>query len=287
MSKRQGNKVFSGQDQEGKVGGDWQGDKHDILMDTFGLTIPTELAPLPSKGVVYPEGHSCHLKEAVEIRAMTAREEDILTNRAYIKQGTVIEQVIKSCLIDKNINPSDLLSGDRNAIMTAIRITGYGPDYQVDVDCPNCGERSEQSFDLTNLPIKNFQNEPIAVGANAFEVTLPLTKKKIRYKYLNGHEEREQNLIEERLKKKGIDSRNVVTRRYANQVIAVDDITDKVKIQKFCQNMPARDSLALRKHMDKNEAGIEMKSHMQCPHCYEESEVRLPIGASFFWPDTE
>ena len=91
--------------------------------------------------------------------------------------------------------------------------------------------------------------------------------------------------MEERLKKKGIDRKNLVTQKYQSQVISINEVTDKVKVQKFCQNMPARDSLALRKFMDSNEPGIEMKSHMQCPHCYEESEVRLPIGASFFWPD--
>lgn len=285
MSQRKGNDVFSGQGDDGKIGSGWQGESHDILKDTFGLTIPTELAPLPSKGIVYPEGHPLHLKEAIEIRAMTAREEDILTNRAYIKQKSVINELIRSCLIDKRINPEDMIAGDRNAVMTSLRITGYGPEYSVEIDCPNCGERSKQEFDLASLPIKNFEHDPIAVGANSFEFKLPLTKHIVRFKYLNGHEEKEINVMEERLKKKGIDRRNLVTQKYQSQVISVNEITDKVKVQKFCQNMPARDSLALRKFMDANEPGIEMKSHMQCPHCYEESEVRLPIGASFFWPD--
>ncbi len=285
MSKRKGNKVFSGQNEDGKVGEGWQGPTHDVLQDTFGLTIPTELAPLPSKGIIYPEGHPLHLKEAVEIRAMTAREEDILTNRAYIKQKTVINELIKSCLIDKTINPEDMISGDRNAVMTSLRITGYGAEYTVEVDCPACTERSKQTFDLASLEIKSFDTDPIAVGANAFELTLPVTKKQVRYKYLSGHEEKDLAIMAERLQKKGISSTNLITRRFQHQVIAVDGIDDKVKVQKFCQNMPARDSLALRKAMDNNECGIKMRSHMTCPHCYEESEVRLPIGASFFWPD--
>ena len=148
MSQRKGNDVFAGQSADGKISSGWQGDSHDILKDTFGLTIPTELAPLPSKGLVYPEGHPLHLKESVEIRAMTAREEDILTNRAFIKKKSVINELIKSCLIDKSINPEDMIAGDRNAVMTSLRITGYGADYSVEVDCPNCGGRSKQAFDL-------------------------------------------------------------------------------------------------------------------------------------------
>ena len=65
------------------------------------------------------------------------------------------------------------------------------------------------------------------------------------------------------------------------------DITDKTKIQMFIQKMPTRYSLALRKQMDANEPGISMKQHIQCPHCGTESEVSMPLGASFFWPDTE
>tara|TARA_R110000851_G_scaffold274473_1_gene427078 strand:+ start:3661 stop:4521 length:861 start_codon:yes stop_codon:yes gene_type:complete len=285
MSQRKGNDVFKDQDGEGKVGGDWTGPTHDVLKDDFGLTIPTELVPLPSKGLIYQESHPLHCKEVLEIRAMTAREEDILTNRAYIKQKSVINELIKSCLIDKRIDPSDMIAGDRNAIMTSLRITGYGADYAVEVDCPACGERSKQSFDLTQLPIKNLEDEPVALGSNSFEFVLPLTQKKVRFKYLTGHEETEMAITEERLKKRGIDQRNLVTKRFQYQVISVDNITDKVKIQKFCQNMPAKDSLGLRRYMDKNEPGIEMKSHMRCSYCYEESEVRLPIGASFFWPD--
>jgi len=287
MSKRKGNDVFQGQEDDGKVGSGWQGPTHDVLKDDFGLTIPTELVPIPSKGVIYADGHPLHCKETVEIRAMTAREEDILTNRAYIKQKSVINELIKSCLIDKRINPADMIAGDRNALMTALRITGYGADYGVEVDCPSCGERSKQKFDLTQLPIKNLQDAPVALGSNCFEFELPLTKKKVRFKYLTGHEEKEMSTTEERLKKKGIESRNLVTRRFQYQVLSIDEIDDKVKIQKFCQNMPARDSLGLRGYMDKNEPGIEMKAHMRCSFCFEESEVRLPIGANFFWPDAE
>ena len=79
--------------------------------------------------------HAC---ETVDIKAMTAREEDILTSRAFIKKGTVITELIRSCLVDKRIDPNSLLSGDRNALMVAIRVTGYGVEYSTEVTCPVC-----------------------------------------------------------------------------------------------------------------------------------------------------
>lgn len=257
------------------------------LKDDFGLDIPTELVPLPSKGKVYPEGSSLHNQETLEIRPMTAREEDILTSRALIKKGTVITELIKSCLIDKSIDPNMLISGDRNAIMTSLRITGYGAEYSADVECPECGEKSKQKFDLTQLPLKSLENEPNSIGANLFSFTLPYTKKVVKFKFLDGNDEKEINKLTERAKKSGAKNSNMITLRYRYQIQAVDAITDKTKIQMFIRNMPARDSRALRAHIDDIEPGIEMKNWMECPMCGEESEVRMPLGASFFWPDAE
>jgi len=288
MSGRKGNDVFNPEgNPSGSMKEGWKGDSTNVLADDFGLTIPTEVVPLPSQGVIYDDNDALSMIETIEIRAMTAREEDILTNRAFIKNKSVIVELIKSCLINKNIDPNNMIAGDRNAIMVALRITGYGQEYNVEVDCPSCRERSKQEFDLSKLPIRNLHQPPVAVGSNVFEFTLPLTKKKVRFKYLTGYEEKEIAIIEERMKKRGFQAGNTITTRFKYQVLSVANISDKSKVQKFCQNMPARDSLALRKFMDKNEPGIEMKQHMNCPHCFEESEVRLPMGANFFWPDSE
>ncbi len=284
MGKRKGNDVFSGASGESQAAG-WEGPSSNVLKDDFNLEIPVETVPLPSRGVVYPEDHPLFGKETLEIKAMTAREEDILTNRVYIKKKTVISELLRSSFIDKSVDPDTLIAGDRNAIMVALRVTGYGADYSVEVDCPACGERSKQEFDLSTLPIKRLEQQPIAVGSNAFEFTLPVSKKKVRFKYLTGLDEIDIAVAEDRLKKKGFESGNMVTRRFKNQVLSIENVTDKNKILKFCQNMPARDSLRLRKYIDKNEPGIDMTSHMVCPHCLEESEVRLPMGAAFFWPD--
>ncbi len=258
-----------------------------VMADDFGYEVPVEAVPLPSNGTIYPVDSPLHGLETVEIRAMTAREEDILTSRALIKKGTVITELIKSCLVDKSINVEEMVTGDRNAIMTALRVTGYGSQYTVEVECPECGETSKQDFQLTELPIKRLSDSPVAEGANLFEFELPITKKKIHYRFMTGKDEQEMQVLQERRKKMGTQADSLITTRLQHQIVAIEGVKDRSKINMFVRSMPARDSLALRKHIDKNEPGIEMKSWMDCPSCFETSEVRLPLGASFFWPDAE
>lgn len=257
-----------------------------VAKDEFGLDIPTELVPLPSKGRIYPSDSPLYGQEALEIRPMTAREEDILTSRAYIKKGNVISKLIESCLVDKSINPDELISGDRNALMVALRITGYGAEYKAEIDCPACGAKSEQSFNLSELRIKRLAVDPVAEGSNLFELELPISKKSVRVKFLTGEDEQEMMTIADRKKKSGIVSSSAVTDRLSRSIVSVAGISDKTKIGMFVRNMPARDSLALRKFLDNQEPGIDMSVYMSCPSCNEESEVTMPLGASFFWPDS-
>jgi len=257
----------------------------DVMRDDFGFEVPLESVPLPSNGVVYPADSALHMRETVEIRSMTAREEDILTSRALIKKGTVITELIKSCLIDKKIYVPDMLAGDRNAIMVALRITGYGAEYAVEADCPKCNVRSKQEFNLGDMPIKRLQIEPVTKGQNVFEFKLPTTKKTVHFKFLTGRDEEEISTIQERAKKQGAQADNIVTNRLQFAIVSIDGKTDRAAINGFIRNMPARDSMGLRKFIDANEPGIEMKGNFDCPSCSDINEVRVPLGASFFWPD--
>lgn len=257
----------------------------DVMRDDFGFEIPIESVPLPSNGLVYPPESSIHCKETVDIRAMTAREEDILTSRALIKKGTVITELIKSCLTDKRIQVPDMIVGDRNAIMVALRITGYGAEYAVEADCPKCSARSKQEFNLADMPIKRLELEPISKGQNVFEFKLPVTKKTVQFKFLTGRDEEEISAIQEKSKKHGAIADNLVTSRLQYAIVSVEGKTDRSTINAFIRNMPARDSMSLRKYIEAHEPGIEMKGEFDCASCGEQSEVRVPLGASFFWPD--
>ena len=251
----------------------------------FGLEIPIELAPLPSRGVVYPVGSPLHNQEVLEIRAMTAREEDILTSRALLKKGTVINELIKSCLIDKTIDPIDLLSGDRNALMVAIRVTGYGADYDVELECSECNSKAPRTFNLAELPIKRLEIAPVAPGMNLFEFLLPHSKKVVRFKFLSGRDEHEISTTAEKQKKLGLQGEASVTTNLLYSICSINGNEDRAAIAGFVRMMPARDSLALRNYIRNNEPGIIMKQEVPCVSCgHSEGEVDMPMSMNFLWP---
>ncbi len=250
----------------------------------FGLDIPVEVVPLPSAGKTYPPTHPLHNKETVEIRAMTAREEDILTSKALLKKGTVITELIKSCLVDRTVNPIDLLSGDRNALMVAIRITGYGAEYDAETTCGECGTKAPQQFNLGELPITRLEIEPASPGMNLFEFLLPYSKRTVRFKFMTGRDEEEIVATQERQKKLNLQSDTAVTTNLLYSIVSIDGIDDRAKIASFVKVMPARDSLALRNYIRHNEPGIVMKQELSCPSCGHSEETSMPIGISFLWP---
>jgi hypothetical protein len=250
----------------------------------FGLDVPTEIVPLPSNGKVYSPDSSLYGADTVEIKSMTAREEDILTSKALLKKGTVITELIKSCMIDRSVNVLDLLSGDRNALMVAIRITGYGPEYTVEMECPDCSVKSPHDFNLAALPIKRLDIEPSVIGANLFEFKLPKSGKVVKFKFMTGRDEEEMTSLAEKQKKLGLPSDSNITTSLLYSILSVDGIDDRSKISGFVKNMPAMDSLALRNYMKDNEPGIIMKQDTTCNACGHSEEVSMPLGVTFLWP---
>lgn len=249
--------------------------------------VPTDLVPLPSKGKIYPAGSPLHNQETIEIRSMTAKDEDILTSRALLKTGRAVSMLMKSCVIDKRIDPDQMVSGDRNALLVAIRITGYGAEYDVkQLECPECGAKSPHTFNLAKLKIKPLGKEPVG-GKNEFEVDLPVCKKKAVYKLLTGAEEKDLSDALEALKKSvgpgGVES--AVTTRLLYSLVSLGGETDRTKLSNLVRNLPARDSKVLRADMDRTAPGVDLTQSFDCPECGEESEVSVPFGTEFFWPE--
>ena len=261
--------------------------KNDIMKNDFGWEVPVESVPLPSRGVVYDPNGNLYRKETLQIRAMTAQDEDILTSQALIKDGQVVSWLIRSCLVDKSIDVEEMIGGDRVALMVSIRITGYGSDYQINPTCNNCNHKNEVNVDLSGLGIKRLQIEPVEVGKNLFSFQLPVSKKVVVFKFLNSKDEKERQASRNFIRKQ-TDGQldNGVTSYLENCIVSIDNITDKLKVKHFIKYMPAKDSKALRKYISENEPGLDMSARFTCSNCDSHNEIRLPVTAEFFWPDT-
>jgi hypothetical protein len=258
-----------------------------ILKDDFGWEVPYETVPLPSQGVLYSPDSILYLKESLDIKAMTAKEEDILSSPALIKKGNAISELLKSCIVDKGIDVNELLLGDRNALMVSIRITGYGHDYKASMRCKHCNHINDTTLSLAELPLNFLKLEPITKGKNEFEFHLPVTKKVVTFKFTTGKDEKDLNETREKMDKYFTsDIKNNVTNMLERAIVSIDGIRDKNKIKHFVQYMPAYDSKALRNYILENQPGIDMSHNLACKNCNSESEVSIPITSEFFWPST-
>ncbi len=234
---------------------------------------PTETVELPSKGLVYPKDNPLSSGK-VEIKYMTAKEEDILTNQAYIQSGTVLDKLLESVVVSK-INVKDLIIGDKNAVLVATRILGYGKDYVFNY----LGE--EHTIDLTTLENKEFDISLVEEGKNEFKYTLPHTGTEITFKILDGNDEKKIEKEIKGLKKINKNSSPELSTRLKYIITSVGGETESKTIREFVDNyLLARDSRALREHLNTTQPDIDLTHTLD-----DGEEVKVPIGLTFFWPD--
>ena len=256
--------------------------------EALAFVIPTEFVELPSTGKFYPEGHPLHNEESIEIRHMTAKEEDILTSRTLLKQGVALERVIKNIIVNKTINPFSLLVGDRNAILVAARISAYGSEYETKVNCPSCGTTQQYSFDLNEAEVytgEGLEEEDIISNNDGtFTVELPRTKLKVGFKLLTGKEEKSMvNNAETKRKRKSLE--NNVTGLLEQMIVSVNGDEGARTKHYFIENIPSMDSRALRKAYLAACPDIDLAQYFECEECAHAADMEVPLTADFFWPD--
>lgn len=253
--------------------------------NTGGLSfiVPTEFVPLPSKGRFYPQHHPLHSKEVIEVKQMTAKEEDILSSRSLLKKGVALDRLIQALVVDKNINTDTLTVEDRNAIIVAARISAYGAKYATTVSCPNCGERNKHSFDLLErLEPEQKEELDISVDQNGlFTVVLPSTKWTVVCRALNGYDEK--NLLRVSDSKKKGDNDSLLLEQLKSMVVSIQGVEERVMIESAFNVLPAADSRYLRKTYQQVVTGIDMRHSFSCVSCDTESEMEVPLTADFFW----
>ena len=255
----------------------------------FSFVVPTELVDLPSKGEFYPEGHPLHGKDVIEIRHMTAKDEDILTSKSLLKKGVAIDKLLKSVIVDKSIDPNSLLVGDKNALLVATRASGYGVEYKTDVQCPNCGTRNRFEFNISDPQVFSpsdefFEEENIERGPDGtFVLDLPRSKVCVTIRLLNGYDEKK---LAERIKqrRKARMPESNATEQFRLIITAVNGDESKSSINQFISMMPALDSKYLRSLYKRLNPNIDLTQEFCCSECDFEGPMEVPFTADFLWP---
>ena len=249
---------------------------------------PTELVDLPSKGRFYSEDHPLHGQDTVEIRFMTAKDEDILTSETLLRKGVALEKFLQNVLIDKSIRTTDLLSGDRAAIFVAARCTGYGEEYRTEVSCPSCSTKEEFSFNLKDGQIYNGDNwddmDITATNDGTFLVSLPITKVVAEIRLLTGADESSITATVKKNKKRSM-LENGLTSQLEKFIVSLNNDDNRDTIYKFVDMMPAYDSFHLRRAYRAVNPSLDLTQEYECSSCGNTQEMEVPMTANFFWPN--
>jgi hypothetical protein len=245
--------------------------------------LPTETVTLPSKGLLYSKDNPLS-KGEIEMSYMSAKHEDILTNINYIKNGTAIDKLLEALVVTP-INFNDLIVGDKNAILIAARILGYGKDYPIQFINENTRKQEEYTVDLTTLDEKELDESLFSSGKNEFEFTLPQSKNQITFKLLTGGDEKKIDQEIKGLKKLyPNDSFDLIT-RLKYMIVSVEGSRESKDVREFIDNyLTAQDSRALREYYSSIMPDINLKITID-KDGYTQEGVTIPIGLNFFWPD--
>jgi len=240
------------------------------------FSFPTETIELPSKGLIYSEDNPLS-SGTIEMKYMTAKEEDILSNQSYIQNGTVLDKLLKSLIVSK-VDYNDLIVGDKNAIMIAARILGYGKDYEFEY-------KGEQvSVDLSTLENKVFNEKEITKGVNEFSYTLPNSGTLITYKLLTHKDEMAIDAEIKGLKKIDKNADPSVSTRMKHMILSVGGNDDKKTIREFVDNyFLASDARSFRQHIREVQPDVDLKATVEVNGGME--VIDIPITVNFFWPD--
>jgi len=238
---------------------------------------PTEIVELPSKGLVYPPTNPLSSGK-IEMRYMTAAHEDILTNQSYIQNGTVLDKLIEALIVSK-INYGDIIVGDKNALLIAARVLGYGKDYEFTYKGENV------TVDLSTLEPKPIDESLFTPGKNEFEYELPASGTKITFKLLTHSDENKINQELQGLKKINKNASPESSIRFKYMITSVNGDSTTKTIREFVDNyFLAKDTRSLREYIKLIQPDIDMKFDFEGPNGLEEG-LTIPMGISFFWPD--
>lgn len=243
---------------------------------------PTEVISLPSQGKCYPEDNPLS-KGTIEIKYMTAKEEEILASQNLIRKGVVLDKLFESIIVDKDVNVDDILIGDKNAIMLAARILGYGPEYQVEIE-NELGEKDKITVDLSKVQTKETDLSKLTTE-NRYEFTTT-GGQEIEFKLLTHGDEKKIDAdvkALQRLNKGG--AAGEITTRYRYMISSIDGDSNVSSITKFINNQfLTRDTRKFRELVRELQPDVNMEFEYENPQTGEKEARPIPMGVGFFWP---
>lgn len=254
-----------------------------VAQTSPSVDFPTEYIDLPSQGHFYSPSSPLS-SGRVQLKYMTAREEDILTNQNLIKKGVILDELLKALIVSPGVKLDDILIGDKNAIFLAARRLAYGDKYSVKITCPKCSEQSDVEVNLGDINFKPFDFSKYTKGENLFGFELPVSKKIVIYKLLTHKDETDMDIELKGLAKITKANTPEMTTRLKYMIVSVDGNSDRTVVKKFVDNMLSKDSIALRKNVRENTPDVDMTFNFNCPACGHTERMAMPLGVDFFWP---
>ena len=242
----------------------------------------TEIISLPSQGKCYPETNPLSSGN-IELKYMTAREEEILTSQSLIKKGVVLDKLFEAIIVDKKVNPDDILLGDKNAIMLATRILGYGPEYKIQIQT-STGENETIKVDLGKVQTKDIDFSKLT-SDNRYTFKTS-TGNVLVFKLLTHGDEKRIDADVNAMKRLSNDSMGgELTTRYRYMIVSVDGNEDTKSITDFINNkFLSKDTKAFREHLKVIQPDIKMEFDYTDPETGETEVRSIPMGVNFFWP---
>ena len=260
---------------------------------SFEWAVPTYIVPLPTAGKYYDEGHPCHGVDQIEIRYMTAKEEDMLTSEHLLREGVAHTRVVQNLILDPKISVRDMLVQDVTALMVAARITGYGSEYNVSVRCPACLSTVDHSFNVEEVLHNSIETTrsclaqlptPYSSAENRWlvDVTLPLTKAQVAIRWLSGADEER---ISKAAYKKSDMTESLITDLLRSMVVSINGEDNPIAVAHLIKTMPTQDGVFLRNSYVDMIPTFKLQQTYECQSCGHTADTEVPLNATFFWPN--
>jgi hypothetical protein len=243
-------------------------------MENYNLTTAYDIVTLPSNGIYYS-----NKKKTLKVAYLTAVDENILSSPNLMISNTIIEELLKSKILDKDIDIDELIEEDRQAVLIFLRNTAYGTTYKVTLTDPKTDIDFEVELNLEKVPVKDFTL--VSDENDEFEYFMEKSKSKVKFKFLT--KKQEEVINELRKGWNGVGAAPVITRQLERMIKSINGETDQLALRNIIEKLPIKDSQDFRKFVKDNKPGLDLTQTVIAPSG-DKIQYVLGFGVEFFRP---